>query len=493
MVERGRRACDTRGMGLRDTRVMGRQPVRRGTLLHATALVGVLGLAGCRYLPLPRMPVAPPPPPVPEGPRVDAPWSLATRTLQEPIVAARSVDTGAGWRARVRLVELAGADALPVGERPAWIFAPGGGEPLEPAARFTGSASSGWLEEPFDDAFDDAPEDAEAGRRGLVAIRASAELPFGAGAALSIEPAVLGTATLELIVWHTDDGEPAAAVAMKGSVDALAIDEEHAAALGALDPSLWSARSGVEYAPLAAANGRDVLWCRVPTSGPGALVLEVAVAPAPTRGPEGLAHARELAALRAQARAAATVARAPTLLEEALARPEQRRALVVELARLAGRDLLLDLALVADALRLEAWLAALPPAETANVRTLDEEAWLLERAALVDAGREFDAERLDPALHAALYVHLGAVGAEPALLGDLVARASGAAEFERLVALEHESLLEDPRTGVRVRALRWLAERGAAPADFDPLGDRDARRAALDAWRAARATEGGAS
>lgn len=430
-------------------------------------------------MPLPRLPVAPPPPPVAEGPRVDAPWSLAARPLLVPLVAAPSTDSGAGWRARVRLVELVGEDALPAGERPAWIFAPGGGEPLEPAARFTSSASSGWLAEPLHD--------------GVVARRAETELPFAAGAALSIEPTAPGARGLELLVWHTDDGAPAAAVAVRGAVEALAIGEEHAAALGALDPLLWTARSGVEYAPLAAADGRDVLWCRVPTSGPGALVLEVTISAAPTRGPAGLAHARELAALRDEARAAAVVARAPTLLEEAHARPEQRRALIVELARLAGRELLLDLALAANEERLAAWLAQCPPTDASEGAAIADEAWALERAALVDAGREFDADRLDPALHALLHLHLGAVGAEPQLLGDLVQRASGAAEFEGLVAQEHETLLDDPRSGVRVRALRWLAERGAAPADFDPLADRDARRAALDAWRAARATEGGAS
>jgi len=427
------------------------------------------GLTGCRLLPWPRFPSAPPPPPAAVGPGVAADWSLGTRHLVQPLVAGRADASGPGLRARARLLELPDGAALPAPERPAWIFAPGGGEPLQPSPRFTVGAGSGWLTEPL-------------AAEGLV-VRAESSAPLGGGAALALAPRANGARDFELLVWIDPDGAPSAAVAVAGATTAVAIPKAHAAAVAALDPSLWEARAGVEYAPLAAAAGRTVLWCRVPTTGAGALVLEVELAPAPTRGPAGLAHARELALERAAAAEAARPVAPPTLLGEARERAGQRRALVVELARVGGRALLLDLALLAREDRLAAWVAAVSPGGAA-LRGPADDAWELERTALIDCAREFDADLLDPSLHAVLMVHLGAIGAEPALLGDLVARTATPQDFTQAVRDEHVALLEDPRSGVRVRALRWLTERGGGPPDFDPLADRDTRRAALDTWRA---------
>jgi hypothetical protein len=455
------------------SRLLLRAPLGAGLV----ALVAT-GLSGCRLLPWPRFPAAPPPPPAEVGPGVAADWSLGTRHLVQPLVAGRADPSGPGLRARARLIELPETAALPEPERPAWIFAPGGGEPLEPSPRFTVGAGSGWLAEPL------AGAD--------LVVRAQASAPLGGGAALALAPRAAGAREFELLLWIDADGAPSAAVAVAGATSAVAIPKAHAAAVAALDPSLWEARAGVEYAPLAAAAGRPVLWCRVPTTGAGALLLEVELAPAPTRGPAGLAHARELALERAAAAEAARPVAPPTLLGEARERAGQRRALVVELARVGGRALLLDLALLAREERLSTWVAAVPaavPTGGAATRGPADDAWELERTALADCAREFDADRLDPSLHAVLMVHLGAVGGEPALLGDLVARTTTPQDFAQAVRDEHVALLEDPRSGVRVRALRWLTERGGGPPDFDPLADRNTRRAALDAWRTA--LEGG--
>ena len=71
-----------------------------------------------------------------------------------------------------------------------------------------------------------------------------------------------------------------------------------------------------------------------------------------------------------------------------------------------------------------------------------------------------------------LRIHLGAIGAEPSLLLDLLRRAKSPAEFETALASDTELLLSDPRPAVRVRATRWLAARGMGPTGFDPLGPR---------------------
>jgi|GEM_PF-4188149 len=456
-------------------------PPRRPWRAAARAgLAAALLLPGCRYLPSLTGPAEPPPPSVSDRAGVDAAWRLETRPIGgSPVARAAGAAADAPeFRARVRLVEVDDPDALPEPELPAWIFARAGSDPLEPAPRFTAGAEAGWLAEPLD--LDAAP-------------RAEAEVPLGPGAGWSLAPRAKGGEAIELLLWSEPSGALGAALAASGRVPRLELNESQRAAIGALGTDLVEGRDGLEVAPLPAANGRRSLWARVPTSGARALVLVVTAEPAPTEGAEGLAHAREIADVRRAFDDLHDVPEIEPLLGLARDDASRRRALLVELARSTNRPLATDLVLFADDATLERWVRAATSQSVPKDRF--DQSWALERAALLDQAREADAGQHAPSLAAVLRVHLGPLGTEPALLGDTVRRSKGPRTFAEKLVAETELLLTDPRPAVRVRASRWLTERGLGPATtgpeaFDPLADRTARRAALDAWRRAQAAEG---
>jgi hypothetical protein len=59
--------------------------------------------------------------------------------------------------------------------------------------------------------------------------------------------------------------------------------------------------------------------------------------------------------------------------------------------------------------------------------------------------------------------------------------------YARIIA-EQQIALEDNSPAVRVRAYDWLNERGAGPADYNPLGPARERRAAIDKYHDIQAT-----
>ena len=77
--------------------------------------------------------------------------------------------------------------------------------------------------------------------------------------------------------------------------------------------------------------------------------------------------------------------------------------------------------------------------------------------------------------------HAGEAGRFPRLLEGLLTISVDTADYDLRLVAENRLFLEDSSPAARVRAYDWLKARGYAPANFDPLGTKGARRAALEA------------
>ena len=73
------------------------------------------------------------------------------------------------------------------------------------------------------------------------------------------------------------------------------------------------------------------------------------------------------------------------------------------------------------------------------------------------------------------------------MIRELCAQSSGLDVFRQRLIVENRIFLEDSSPSARARANDWLGTMGAAPAGFDPLADREQRRAALREAAAAAA------
>tara|TARA_R110002072_G_scaffold267714_1_gene426771 strand:- start:507 stop:1610 length:1104 start_codon:yes stop_codon:yes gene_type:complete len=135
-------------------------------------------------------------------------------------------------------------------------------------------------------------------------------------------------------------------------------------------------------------------------------------------------------------------------------------------ASLSERLLLLSQGTQFEALR-PAWRSALasPPLGVG---------WHMERAT-ARALLTSDA----PWSRALLLERCGALGADPAALGDTLDLAQSLAGWEALLRRENRYLLRSSFAGVRARAFTWLQARGLSPVGYDPFGPREARREAL--------------
>lgn len=174
----------------------------------------------------------------------------------------------------------------------------------------------------------------------------------------------------------------------------------------------------------------------------------------------------------------------------ALGDPARRRASLFFLADTCGARLAADVALLGDDALLAACADALAQAWD-GADDLDAPAfgWAVEAAAartlLARDAPDPEAESvpLAPELRAVLLERCGELALYPDLLGACVDGSADLAAFEARLRAENRFFLEDADPAARVRAYDWLVARDAAPADYDPLGERDARRAALDAAR----------
>lgn len=169
---------------------------------------------------------------------------------------------------------------------------------------------------------------------------------------------------------------------------------------------------------------------------------------------------------------------------EALARPERARAALLTLADPGGARLAGDLALAASAPDLAEFAALAQQRLGADPAILSEAGstgLALERLALEITLRWASEGRLADELEAALWLHGGELGRFPSTWLELARDAGSIADLERAIVQENLGFLEDPTPTARVRAFDFLTKRGLAPAGFDPLASREARRQALAA------------
>ncbi|QDV06806.1 hypothetical protein Poly30_23210 [Planctomycetes bacterium Poly30] len=224
---------------------------------------------------------------------------------------------------------------------------------------------------------------------------------------------------------------------------------------------------------------------------------------------EGSNEAEALAEL-AEAAAALAANQSP-LTEETRHKIERTEALDVFQLR-GGRSALLqvavesdatltqELALVADAEVLQALgERAFPTAEAGSTPVPAGEptrevpiGWRLDSAAWNLLAERALSETLDPELMGVFYRRAGAVAAFPDIIQDALKAARGErAKFDERLMTEQRYFLEDPSPSARLRAYDWLREYGVELADYDPLGERKERQAALEKAAEASASQGG--
>ncbi len=178
----------------------------------------------------------------------------------------------------------------------------------------------------------------------------------------------------------------------------------------------------------------------------------------------------------------------------AIAADDGRRTALLSLADRRGAPLAAALATVLDAdelgvlcapladVRVEAQSAAAGIGASGATQGA-ELGWQLERAALRYAAAALSGAAPPLALDAVLVARGGHAARFPGLLDDIARGARSVAEADAWFVQENLVHLEDSDPAARVRAERWLAPRGAVPANYDALGSAEARRAALRAAR----------
>jgi len=210
--------------------------------------------------------------------------------------------------------------------------------------------------------------------------------------------------------------------------------------------------------------GKDLLWC-VRARGPAAAEL--------------------IEAGRAQlAAAAATPVPVPDLAARdhqvaarALASPSARRRALVQMATEHAVPLAGDLAMLAD----DDLLANVANEVAGGLAGGCDLAWHLERAAARALAVRAQQQDLAPELATVAQRHLGETLATATALLAALGQATDRDAFAAWLHAEHFLLLADARAATRVRACAWLRSHGGVPEGFDPLADKDERRAALAA------------
>ncbi len=247
-------------------------------------------------------------------------------------------------------------------------------------------------------------------------------------------------------------------------------------------------------AELVAGGDALLLLLPLPTgdaSGALAVLLELAR----TSGDEHRAH-RELA--RGQIAAETAIAKAQTAplspaevqlqsLREAcrLLQRTRARSALLQLAESAEAALTADLALMSDHATIQEYTERLLGGDRVTGLALagPQFGYALEAAAYGLLAERLDREALAPELRAALLRHAGAAGRDPGALAAVLRGEPSVAGLQQRLLEENRFALEDSDLGARVTAVQWLQARHAAPTAFDPFGDREARREALDAAR----------
>lgn len=163
------------------------------------------------------------------------------------------------------------------------------------------------------------------------------------------------------------------------------------------------------------------------------------------------------------------------------------RSALLLLTQRTGAALAGDLAITLTRSDLQAMAGSLfeqrTPAQLA--RTPRAVPLILERAAYsLLLGRALEGS-IEPEQSALLHLHAGALGPFPDALQEILRQASDLSDLENRLIEENLTFLEDSSSASRLRAHDWLRARGRSIEGFDPLAERDARRAVLKAARSA--------
>ncbi len=119
--------------------------------------------------------------------------------------------------------------------------------------------------------------------------------------------------------------------------------------------------------------------------------------------------------------------------------------------------------------------------------TRAENAWRIEQAFFTALLPRLQRGELPPQAVTAMRRHLGVVAIDPTALEFALATSPDHVAFRAAVRTENERGLADRRARNRLLAQDWLAGRGITVPGFDPLAPRATRKAALHAFRRARA------
>jgi len=458
------------------------QPVRPRTLANPAILALGLALVACAG---PRE-AAPLPPPVRlsierflgtpfSGPRMAAPQAASAAT--EAVDSESEGDAGTNatpWTARARfglLVEPPPADLEPLAAQATLVTDSGVARPIRGVPRGLAAAR---IAAGFDDGSGELEEASPARGRGSDDLRAGVRW-LGA-----VEAPLSESTTTALTLWSVDSGKALAGVeyfAGDGRAPTWALFAPNASAaedrLHFTQAPMDEADPALIFAPLPAGLGF------------GTVVIETVLRSEP---------AAEEAAQLAVTIAREIPIRPRTDLELAnllaeLGDDRSRPALAL-LSVSVDAPTTADLALVADDALLQK-IGSAAKLEAAGSVDRAHLALVLERASLLSLAELKGSKGLERPLEAVILRHAGELGNLPSALGGTVRAAQSHTDLLQRLASENRLLLEDPNPASRRRALQWLDRRGLAPANFDPLGARDARRDALEVDRRRRTAENG--
>jgi hypothetical protein len=168
-----------------------------------------------------------------------------------------------------------------------------------------------------------------------------------------------------------------------------------------------------------------------------------------------------------------------------LAHPNSRRNALAFLGRRTGAAATEDVAL-SGADELVAAVAERAANTAANLNSPLNTAtlgWMLEENTLNVLGERLAVGQPPSSVEGLLARHTGQVGRDRSFLKEVVARCRSLDELNAQVVEENMIFLEDNSPVARVRAYDWLVGKGLAPEGYNPLDERDERRAALSRWR----------
>ena len=437
--------------------------------------MGLLFVSGCANKP---------PPPL-EAPAAQITrrhfWGTPLSGPQTATTAAVAADEA--MVVRVRLVALT---QMPEGLRPVGpdvrlITAPGGAEPILPAARLLREAR--WSNGGSAGVFETAPRDRVAAMGSFLAA-VPPETTWGVEVADSSDAAGasgMRSHRLQFILHHVS-----APAGLELAIGMEAAGQQEVAVLRALE--VEAGRTFVLAAPFTFGNSAVRAVAAV-------VHLETASRDAPEPAQvEAVAQAEaelrrsadEAGARQALAAAAAKWSGFQAALTD-LSDPLRRRKGLMYLAGQTGAGVCRDVALVAE----EKVLGQVTQQLTAEVsdpgtpKTAAALGWLLDRSSLLVMVQLQSASDLPPELSGVLLRQVG----QPARAGtleELLKQANSREELIGRLVAENFIHLEDSSPAARVRAYDWLSARSLAPTGYDPLGGARERRDALDKALAAR-------